>query len=205
MRVLLSLDMSTTCTGWSTLDCDTGKLITYGTIKPGSKYNEISIGKLEYPKQQLFKMLSIGYQIRNIIEQHKPTHIVIEEVAGSKQRISQKTLDGLHYVVAYCIQEYLDIVKYYDVSGLDGWRTNLQLRLSDADKAANKEAKKLNPKLGKGVPKLPIYDWKDLAARFVNREHGLNLDPQLNQFDADLADSIAMGTAWVRFKCPKNV
>lgn len=198
-KVLLSLDLSTTCTGWSVFDIKTKVLITYGTLKPSTK----GISKLVYPKQQLTKMIDLSFQIKALIENYKPEHIVIEEIAGSRQRLGQKVLDGLHWVLLIHIQEYIDIVNYYDVTGENGWRTNLSLKLSDADKLANKEAKKLNPTLGKGVTKLPIYDAKDLAARFANKLFKLSLDPQVNQFDSDIADSICMGFAWLSFKCAK--
>jgi hypothetical protein len=199
VKVLLSLDMSTTCTGWSVFNIEDHKLITYGTLKPSTK----GIAKLTYPRQQLTKMIDLSFQIRSLIENYKPNKIVIEEIAGSKQRLGQKVLDGLHWIVLVNNQEYIDIIEYYDVTGGDGWRQHLGLKLNDADKLANKEAKKLNPTLGKGVSKMPIYDAKDLAARHANRAFGLALDPQTNQFDADIADSVSMGHSWLLHKCPK--
>jgi hypothetical protein len=201
MKILLSLDLSTTCTGWSVFNIETKELITYGTLKPSQK----GISKLTYPKQQLTKMVDLAFQIRSLIENYKPSHIVIEEIAGSKQRLGQKVLDGLHWIVLYLNPEIMDIVNYYDVSGENGWRTHLGLKLTDADKLANKEAKKINPTLGRGVSKLPVYDAKDLACRFVNKTFGLALDPQLNQNDNDIGDSISIGYAWLTFRCPKEV
>lgn len=135
---------------------------------------------------------------------HQPYHIVIEEIAGSRQRLGQKVLDGLHWILLFHNQEFLPIITYYDVTGENGWRTNLGLRLTDADKANNKESKKLNMKLGRGVPKLPIVGPKDLACRHVNARYGLTLDCQVNQFDADVGDSVSMGDAFLRFKCPSK-
>lgn len=198
-RTLLSLDMSTTCTGWSFFNIDDHSLISYGTLKPSTK----GISKLIYPRQQLTKMIDLSLQMRNLIESLKPTHIVIEEIAGSKQRLGQKVLDGLHWIMLMHNQEYIDIITYYDVSGENGWRTNLGLKLTDADKLANKEAKKLNPQLGRGISKMPVYTPKDLAARYANQRFGLALDVQLNQTDADVADSVSMGSAFIQFKCPK--
>lgn len=200
MRTLLSLDLSTTCTGWSFFEVDTDSLKGYGTFKPSTK----GLSKLTYPKQQLTKMIDLSFKIRSLIENYKPTLIVIEEIAGSKQRLGQKVLDGLHWIVLMHVQEYIDIIKYYDVGGHDGWRTHLKLRLTDADKLANKEAKKLNPDLGAGVSKLPIYDAKDLACRYANARYGLTLDPQMNQYDADVGDSVSMGSAYIQFRFPRN-
>ncbi len=199
MRVLLSLDLSTTCTGWSVFDIDNHKLITYGTLKPSTK----GLSKMVYPKQQLTKMIDLSFKIRNLIENYKPTHIVIEEIAGSKQRIGQKVLDGLHWIVLMHIQEYIDIITYYDVTGHDGWRTNLNLKLTESDKLANKEAKKMNKDLAP-ESRLPVYDAKDLACRYANETFNLTLDPQVNQYDADVGDSVSMGSAYIKFKCPRN-
>lgn len=197
MRVLLSLDLSTTCTGWSVFNIDDKSLITYGTLKPATK----GLSKMVYPKQQLTKMIDLAFKVRNLIENYKPTHIVIEEIAGSKQRIGQKVLDGLHWIVLLHIQEFIDIVQYYDVTGFDGWRTHLNLKLTDEDKARNKEAKKMNKDLD-AASRLPVYDAKDLACRYVNSNYGLTLDPQTNQYDADIGDSIAMGSAWIKMRSP---
>lgn len=198
-KTLLSLDMSTTCTGWSVFNVDDNSLVTYGTLKPSSK----GIAKLTYPRQQLTKMIDLALQMRNLIETYKPTLIVIEEIAGSKQRLGQKVLDGLHWIMLIHNQEFIDIIRYYDVSGSEGWRNHLGLKLTEADKLANKEAKKLNPKLGRGVSKMPIYTAKDLAQRYANEKFGLGLDVQANQYDNDLADSICMGSAFLQFRFPK--
>lgn len=196
-KTLLSLDMSTTCTGYSVFDIETGTLITYGKIKPTTKGG---VNKLKYPKQQLAKMVDIANQIYDLIQHSKPHVIVIEEISGSKNRLGQKTLDGLHFIVAWVIEQYLDIVNYYDVTGSDGWRTHLRFRLSDADKLANKEAKKLNKTLP-SAQKLPIVGPKHLACRHVNRHFGMVLDVDKCATDADVADSIAMGHAFLTFYC----
>jgi hypothetical protein len=200
MTTLLSLDMSTSCTGWSLFDVENNKLITYGTLKPSTKGG---VAKMVYPLQQLTKMVDLSFQIRTLILNYKPTKIVIEEIAGSRQRLGQKVLDGLHWVVLMHIQEFIGIVEYYDVTGSNGWRTALGLKLSELDKLRNKEAKKMNPNLD-SKSRLPIVDAKDLAARYANENYGLSLDPQANQYDADIADSVSMGSAYIKFKCPRS-
>ncbi len=204
MKILLSLDLSTTCTGWSTFDLDSKKLVSYGYLKPSTKVNGTPISKEKYPMQQLLKMQDLSCKILNLIEQHKPTHIVIEEIAGSKNRLGQKVLDGFHFILLTYIQKYIPIIEYYDVSGKDGWRTHLGFRLTEADKQNNKENRKLNNQLAKGTRKLPIIDNKDLACRHVNAKYGLMLDAQTSQSDTDLADSVSMGSAWIEFKYPSR-
>jgi hypothetical protein len=149
-------------------------------------------------------MIDISMRIKDLIGAHRPTRIVIEEIAGSKQRLGQKVLDGLHWILLFHCPEMMPILEYYDVTGMDGWRTHLKLRLSDADKANNKEAKKINKGLARGVSKLPIIGPKDLACRYANSTFGLSLDPQVNQFDSDVGDSVSMGHSYLRFRCPKE-
>jgi len=194
-KVILALDMSTTCTGWSIHGID-GKLLHYGLIKPSTKGG---VAKMEYPRQQLTKMKDIADQILNLIRQYRPHCIVIEEIAGSKNRMGQKTLDGLHFIVVMYIEGYLDRVRYYDVTGAVGWRTHLQLRLSDADKLANKEAKVLNKKL-RGSQKLPVIGPKHLACRYANASFGTCLNVDTAETDGDLADSICMGAAFLKYR-----
>lgn len=200
-KLLLSLDMSTSCTGYAVFNMETKTLVTCGRLKPSTKGG---VAKMAYPRQQLTKMIDLAEQIVNLIVNVKPHAIVIEEIAGSKNRLGQKTLDGLHYIVAYFAQKYLDIVAYYDVTGNAGWRTHLKLRLSDADKHNNKEAKKLNKKLA-ASQRLPVIGPKHLAARYVNAKFGMNLDVDLNETDSDVGDAVAMGHAYLLFGCTKEV
>lgn len=192
-KVILSLDLSTTCTGWAVLDEDR-KLIAYGILKPKVK----GVAKLKYPRQQLEKMKSLAQQVLELIWNYLPEKIVIEEITGSKSRMTQKTLDGYHYILLAHIEQFLDIIHYQDVSGSRGWRTGLRLRLSDADKEFNREAKKLNKSMGKGHKKINKIGPKHLAARYVNAKFNMNLDVDNKTSDADIADAIAMGYFFVR-------
>jgi Holliday junction resolvasome RuvABC endonuclease subunit len=200
MNLLLSLDMSTTCTGWSIFDIDSKSLLHYGTIKPSTKYQGRPISKLTYPLQQLCKMLDIADQIRHLISTHEPSEIVIEEITGSKNRHGQKVLDGLHWIVLYHIQEDIPRVRYFDVSGSAGWRTVLGIKLSEQDKVHNKEAKKLNKIIGRGEKKIAILDAKDLACRYANSHFGTSLDVQERESDGDIADSVSMGSAFLEIR-----
>lgn len=195
-KFLLSLDMSTTATGWALFSIESGERIQHGIIKPATKGG---VGKMIYPKQQITKMVDIANQILQLIETFKPSAIVIEEIAGSKNRMGQKTLDGLHFVVAWVIEDYLPIVRYYDVTGNAGWRFHLQLKLDDADKAANKEAKVLNKKLA-AAQRIPIIGPKHLAVRFANKQYGLCLNFDTSETDGDLADAISMGYAFLKYR-----
>ena len=193
MRKLLSLDLSTTCTGISVFNLETKKLLKYQALKPSAK----GLKDLKYPELQLRKMINFSKKIRDYILEINPEIIVIEEIAGSKQRLGQKTLDGMHWILLFHIPEYIKKVIYYDVTGKNGWRFHLNLKLNDADRFNNREAKKLNKQISKGSKKLPIVGPKHLAARFVNRTYNLELDVDKNPQDNDIADSIAMGHSYL--------
>lgn len=190
IKILLSLDLSTTCTGFSVFNIETKELIQYKAIKP----EKISLKNMDYPEKQLIKMVAFAEQLAKEIYNLNPDFIVIEEIAGASQRLGQKVLDGFHWLVLERIPDYLKKLEYYDVTGANGWRTHLGLRLSEEDKLKNKEAKILNKKYS---PKIPIIGPKHLACRFANRVFKLNLDVDQESTDADIADSVCMGYAFL--------
>ena len=193
---LLSIDLSTTCTGFSVFDIETKNLLDYRAMRSSIK----GLRGMVYPELTLNKMVNFAKRLREYILKVNPKIIVIEEIAGSKNRIGQKTLDGMHWILLKNIPEYIKVVYYYDVTGRKGWRTDLKLRLTDADKATNKEYRKLNKNLEKGTKKLPIIGPKHLAARYVNHAYDLSFNVDLNSTDNDIADSIGMGSAFLQFK-----
>lgn len=196
MKYLLSLDMSTTCTGWSLFDIETHKLITYGILK-GKNIKDSST-----QRATLRKMEKMAKDILLVIEAYAPSKIIIEEIAGSRNRIGQKTLDMLHGIVWKEIDKYLDLVEYYDVSGTYGWRTHLNLKLSEQDKIHNKESRKFNKEHKKNL--LPVLGWKHLSCRYANLRHNLALDCDERETDGDIADSVSIGDAYLLFRCPKD-
>lgn len=198
MNHLLSIDLSTSATGYALFDIDTKKLITYGLIKGSSK----GTSKMGYPEKQLTRMIRMATDILNVIKNYKPSSIVIEEITGSKNRLTQKTLDGMHYILAWYLMGEFPFEKlyYYDVGGLSGWRTHLKLNLDDADKLANKEAKKLNENLPNNQ-KIPIINKKHLACRHANRVYGLDFDCDLRTTDGDMADAVSIGDSFLKYRC----
>lgn len=200
MRKLLCLDLSTTCTGWAVFDLDTKKLLDYGAIKPVKK----GMSKLDYPTKQLRVMQNIAGQIMDLIykqdgvfepplPKNKLHMILIEEVNLHKSRMTGKTLDGMHWILMNMLDpNYIDKVRYRDSDGETGWRTRLNLRMSENDKKLNAERKKINKKL-KGKDQLPIINKKHLAARYVNAQLGLGFDVDENATDNDIVDAIGLG------------
>lgn len=191
--LLLSLDLSTTSTGYAYFK--DGKLIEDGNIYPDMK----GLSKLVYPEQQIKKITSLTDKILHLIHSGPlgiPDAIVIEEINAHKNRMAGKTLDMLHGILLFRIGTWaFERITYMDSDGKDGWRTKLKFILTDADKAANKEAKVLNKTI-KGR-KLPIITKKHLAARFVQAKYGISLDVDANSEDADRADAIGLGHAYI--------
>lgn len=195
--ILLSLDYSTTGTGWSTFEVGSKKLLEYGIIKPKVPL----VTKMKYPEKQLKVCLNIAEQLSDLIEKWKPSIIVMEEINRHMNRLAGKTLDGGHFIFYSKIREHLDKIHMIDSDGAIGWRSRkcLSLIMSVADKAHNKEAKKLNKTMAKCHKKIPIINKKHLAARFVNRHYGLELDVDARKTDADIADSIGLGHAFLYY------
>lgn len=194
MRKMLCLDLSTTCTGWSVWDIESKKLLDYGALKPNKK----GMSKLEYPEKQLLIMKDLSKQICQIIDKTTNLSIIlIEEVNTHKSRMTGKTLDGIHWILLNEMNDiYRKKVRYIDSDGPIGWRTRLNLRLSENDKKLNAERKKINKKL-KSKDQLPIINKKHLAARYVNSVLGLGFDVDQNSTDNDIVDSLGLGLAFL--------
>lgn len=199
--VILSLDMSTTCTGYAVFEkMDTQiNLLESGYIKPKVP----GISKLQYPKKQLLVCRDMAEKIIEIYrrlsqECEEVVAVVIEEVNAHKNRLSGKTLDGLHFIFWDRFESELGKVHYMDSDGLTGWRTRLRLRLNDADKQHNREAKKLNKKLPRGS-KLSKIGQKHLACRQANHLFKKELDCDKHKYDGDEADAICLGYAFAKF------
>lgn len=191
-KIVLSLDLSTTATGWARFNLDTKELIDYGFLKP-------ILSKIEkkylYPAIQLSKMRNLSDQILPLITE-ETTHIVIEEINRGKNRLGQKVLDGFHFILMDRLPlKEINKVIYRDSDGSDGWRSRagLALQLSDFDKDQNKQIRKFNNKLAKGEKDVPVINQKTLACRFVNKKFGLNLNSEVNSTDGDIADAIGLG------------
>ncbi len=194
--MLLVLDLSSTSTGWALFDPTKEKpLMNYGVLKPNTK-GQTKLGKL---KRKLYRLRDMARQCRELIDTHKPDRIVIEEVNLGKNRISQKTLDGLHFILLDRIEDVIDLVVYKDSDGPVGWRTDLELRLTEDDKRLNKTRRAWNKKLPKGARQLPIITKKHLACRFVNKAYRTAFDVDKNKADSDVCDAIGLGHAIVHF------
>lgn len=196
-QLVLALDLSTSCTGYAVFNLEDGKLVTHGNIKPKVK----GVTKMKAPRKPWEKMRSLADQICELIQNYKPVGIVVEEITGSKNRLTQKVLDGLHWIVCDRVAEIfpLENIRFYDVTGVKGWRKHLNLKLLEDDKKWNKEARDFNKKNPQATP-IPIKGPKHLSTRHVNYTYGLDLDVDQRVTDGDEADAICVGEAFVRFQ-----
>ncbi len=192
-HILITLDLSTNSTGYAVFNSKTKKLITYGNLKPKVS----GLHKLKYPAAALLKIKDIASKVKDLVAEHDPESIVIEEVNRGINRIAQKSLDALHFFVLDYLtlidETWITRVRYMDSNGVRGWRGKLELKLSDEDKEHNKKVRK---KYAKEEAQKHIVDWKVLAQRYVNAKYGTSFDVKENEEHADICDAIAMGDAW---------
>jgi hypothetical protein len=181
-------------------DLDGKTLLEYGCIKPSFKTSKKKgVTELIYPQLQALKLANFAEELVELISKYDfdtIQAIVIEEINGSKNRLGQKTLDGLHWLLLDRLpRSLLFKVKYCDSDGKTGWRSaqGLALQLSETDKAMNKDRKAFNKKLAKGQKKKPVITQKTLAARFVNSKFGLAFDVDARESDSDICDAIGLG------------
>lgn len=188
---LLAIDLSTSCTGWATFEDNA--LTGYGIIEPEVKGGH----KLRYPKKALYTVMDMAEKVAAKVLEVNPDEIVIEEVNRGVSRISQKSLDAVHFFLLRELMahpRFLDVVTYRDSNGKTGWRGKLGIALSDDDKILNKEIRKEAKKMKIKHP--DVINWKTVAVRYVNKHFNLGLctdfDPKT---DGDIADAICLGVA----------
>lgn len=195
MSTLLSLDISTSSTGFAVYDRETKKLLRSGRIKPQVP----GLHKLKYPKAALKTIISMAGRVNDLVMEVNPDRIVIEEVNRGINRIGQKSLDAVHFfILNHMTEAQVDMVTYVDSNGKKGWRGMLGLKLSDQDKQVNAEIRLKNRKRKKSA-KAPLIDWKVLAQRYVNSKFGKAFNVWENAGDDDECDAIALGDAFVQF------
>ena len=192
-KILMTLDLSTRSTGWATFNKKTKKPIAYGAIKP-TRIQGIS--KMRYPESGYERIINMSNQVKDLVAEHDPDEIVIEEVNRGRNRIAQKSLDALHYFVLDRLRlldkEWIGYVTYIDSNGIKGWRGKLGLRLTPEDKAFNRS---LRAKPKTKALKARVVDWKTLAARYINERFKIGLEIIERPSDADIADALCIGCA----------
>jgi len=185
MKTLLAIDLSTSCTGWALYELDTGKLLEYGLIKP-----ELPKGHTKWvnTKRALYTINSMAEKVTAMILEKAPSKILIEQINRGINRISQKTLDGVHWMVLEQLRQknvdLLDIVQFIDTIQ---WRGKLGLKLTEADK-------KHNATMRRKKNKKAVINYKTLSVRFVNKE----FEKEFTEADNDVTDAICLGLYYFR-------
>ena len=199
--VVLSIDASTK-TGWSLGEVCGGeyKLKAYATIGP------IARPPLPYPYDYAEWARLCGEEIKNLVWEHRPDVIIVEETAGgSKSNFSQKILEFIHREMIDCFAAYKkqrDFELVYFKTG--EWRSAIGARMTTTESKQNKFVIKTKAKTGKKLAKddkgkvVGRVTKKHVNVRRANELFGLNLVLK----DNDQADAILMGAAW--FEVRKN-
>lgn len=199
MTTLLTLDLSTSCTGWAVFNIETKQLISSGRLVPKVP----GIHKFRYPKAALLNIKAMTELVTMLICMINPDILVIEEINRGISRLGQKSLDAVHFfILDYVYTSKPGLVEktiYIDSNGKKGWRGDLGLKLSDKDKQVNAEIRLYN-KRRKKSQKAPVIDYKVLAQRYVNVKFNKNFNVWENLGDNDECDAIALGDAFLTAK-----
>lgn len=137
---LLCLDLSTN-TGWAIIN--NGSLSNYGNIKHKVIGTEQDIN---YPMNYIDMAKKISKEVNELIEEHNPNVIIIEETNKGKNRYWQKQLEFIHFAVNCYMKIFNRNVVYLDTSE---WRKLLGLSLDKEQRQSNNEVKKQRIELKK--------------------------------------------------------
>lgn len=190
---ILALDMSTK-TGWAVLDVEDNhfKLIDCGTLPKESEPDSPP-----YPENYLdWSGKCIGY-IEKIFQQFKPDEIVVEETAkGSKNNMSQKIVEFVHYELAmqFTTGMMKGIPRTYYLT--EEWRRIVGCKMNDEEKKQNAEVRKQKKKKIKVAKdddgkRIGIVGKKHVNVRRANEVYGLDLLLK----DEDRADALLLAYA----------
>lgn len=184
-KTILSLDVSTK-TGFAVLKYDGSiKLEKSSTIY--YDIDKINLDKFDHEELNKFieRVVYFTNKVQELIKEHNPDIIVIEQTVLGRQRYVQRLLEWIHYGIleGAILKANLPFI-YLDPSE---WRSILELKMSKDDKTHNKNIKKLG-KRGKLTK-------KHLSVRMAN-----DMFPHLNLKikDNDQSDAILLGVAYLK-------
>lgn len=188
MTTLLTLDLSTANTGWALFNLATGELVKSGDIKSNGPKKAM---KWTQHKRAHHTIIMMAELVSALVIELNPDKILIEQINRGMNRISQKTLDGVHWALLEYLRvksdHWLEIIEFCDTIA---WRGGLGLKLSDADKEVNKIARAEKKRKKKTGASTEIVDWKVLACRYIKSDLGLDFNPKTQN---DIADAICLG------------
>jgi Holliday junction resolvasome RuvABC endonuclease subunit len=188
---VLALDISTKTGYASAISSDNGmKLLDYGTIP------QIHEPEGKYPSNYVIWAHSCFEKILELIKKFNPDVLVIEETSrGSKNAMSQKILEFLHFLLAKYIKDN-NIKSVYVMT--EQWRREIGCKMSDEEKLRNKEVKIYKKKNKTKI----AYDINGKRIGKITRKHinirrateifGDQLKAPLKRKDEDLADGLGL-------------
>jgi hypothetical protein len=137
---ILALDLSTKSTGYTIFDSK-GSIESYGVLKPEA-YPGYTLDR--YPSKSVRFSMDLARQIRELVQNHDFSRILIEEVnPGKGSMLGTKTLCGLHFIILSYLINYIDRIEFITTSK---WRGNLGIKKNN--------------------------DWKLSTIEFVNKVYG---------------------------------
>ena len=198
---ILSLDTSTK-TGWAfAISSDSGiKLELYGQL------DQIHEPDGRYPSNYIIWAYACFKEIQKLIDNLKPEILVIEETSkGSKNAMSQKILEFIHFLLAKYIKDN-NIRSTYIQS--EQWRREIGCQMNDKEKARNKEVrtykKEVQKKTGKKTTiardingkRIGLIGRKHVNIRRVSEIFQGQLKKPLMRKDEDLADGLGLAACY---------
>jgi len=196
---VLSLDISTK-TGWAFCESSSSelKLVSYGLLGPFERNKE-----LQYPLDFYSWSHVVAGSIIKKIEELNPTTIIVEETNKSRNYLSQKILEYIHFLcVCYFVE--MDIWPIYMQTGV--WRSLVNAKMTKEEKKQNGMVREFKEKNNTVVAKdangkrIGLYTPKHVSVRIANEYFGLKLKLKHN----NEADSLCMCLAWHNQKQKKD-
>lgn len=171
---ILSLDMSTTCTGWAVFDKE-HHLLDYGKLKPDGNMSDWHS-----------RVMNMSRKLLDIIEQVKPTKIIAEDVptftrgsngaGGMKQILILGTIQGVLLSICELYYGGKILPEFIPVSQ---WRK--KVKLNDGTREGMKR---------ENLKRRSI----ELANELFNLELNFNYEHPTSKFnDDDISDAILIG------------
>lgn len=190
---VLALDISTK-TGWSLIHKEEGQDEQVSIGHYGRLVAEKSVDEWgEYPFNYLKLADHMAKRICELVQEHSPDFIVIEETNKGKNRYTQKMLEFIHCKLLDRLADtkYANTVNYVNTSD---WRKSLGIYMTKEDKKNNAKVNKAK-RQGKSKKELGLkgkITRKHIAVRLVNDKYGTNF----KQKDNDTAEAICIGLAF---------
>jgi Holliday junction resolvasome RuvABC endonuclease subunit len=195
---VLSLDVSSK-TGFCFFETtDKMTLLDYGQIP------KIECPDKDFPESFVLWANEVFKTVEELIKKHRPDRLVIEQTcAGSKNAMSQKLLEFVHFLLAdYIVKNKIPCS--YIMTGI--WRKEVGSYMSAEEKKQNKKVKEYKKKHKTNVAKdengkrIGLIGKKHVTIRLVNEVFKDQLKEPLKRKDEDTADAIAIALCFHKQK-----